>query len=263
MKILEKISFKTDYATQMHGRELAKPNEDRLLVDEERGIFIVLDGVTRIHSEYERHPGESAAGDVGDIFLGEAYAYICDHIFDSDPRAILENAVREANAKIKDYRDRKSEAEWSFYPSTLGIISILRDNTLHYLCVGDSIGVLIRHSSKIIFGKEFALEAVDLNSVSKKERYDLYCNHPENHLSYTVFNGDDVVMDGVEYSFIDIHEGDTVVLASDGIGNYLKFEKARQLVHQSADEMISLSGRYDAPPYAEYADDKTLIKLSF
>ena len=70
-------------------------------------------------------------------------------------------------------------------------------------------------------------------------------------------------MEGVEYSFIDIYEGDTLFLATDGIADYLKYEKAQELIRAGAEEMISLSGEYDRPPYAEYADDKTLIKLSF
>ena len=263
MKTLEKIRYKTEHATVPHQRKLTKPNEDRLVVDEERGIFIVLDGVTRVHKEYEQTPYKSAAGKVGDIFIDEAYSYICEHISDDNPEEIMREAVRLANSKIKEYRASKSRADWEFYPSTLGIISILRDNILHYLCIGDCIGVLIRKNSRMLFGREFVLEAVDLHNVSKKNRYDIYCNHPENHLSYTVYNGDDVVMDGLEYSFIDIHEGDVVFLASDGIGAYLKYEKLSMLKNQTPSEIIEASGKYDALPYAEYADDKTLIKLTF
>ncbi len=258
-----KIRIKIDFATTPHTRELDKPNEDRLVCDEERGIFIVLDGVTRVHKEYENDPFESAARDVGDIFIKEVYAYICEHISDPEPKEILMCAVDRANSLIRDYRSKKSKEEWGFYPSTLGIISILRDGRLYYLCVGDSIGVLLREDSKILFGREFVLEAVDLLDVSKKERYDLYCNHPDNHLSYTVFNGDEVVMRGVQYSFIDLYEGDTLFLATDGIGSYLKYEKSADLKEQSAEEIISRSGEYDRPPYANYADDKTLIKITF
>ena len=261
--LLIKNALHVECATKPHGRGLDKPNEDRLLVDKERGIFIVLDGVTRPHSEYEAAPFESAAGEVGDIFLKEVYTYICDHLSDRSPRSILENAVKIANEKIKEYRDAKSESEWSFYPSTLGIISILRDKTLHYLCVGDCIGMLIRYNSKIIFGRELTVKAVDLVQATKNERYALYCNHPKNHLSYTVFNGDEVVMDGVQYSLIDLHEGDILFLASDGIADYLKYEKVIDLVTKSPESIIEDSGRYDAPPFASYADDKTLIKLQF
>ena len=261
--LLQKNALSVDFATAPHNRSLDKPNEDRHLIDTERGIFIVLDGVTRVHKEYSEHPYKSAAGEVGDIFLKEVYDYITNHLSDPSPRDILEGAVRLANKKIKEYRSKRSLEEWGFYPSTLGIISILRGRTLHYLCVGDCIAVLMRYNSKIIFGREFTLEAVDLHDVSKSDRYALYCNHPDNHLSYTVFNGDEVVMEGVEYSLIDIHEGDILLLASDGIADFIKYEKVRDLITMSAEDMINSSGKYDLPPYAEYADDKTLIKLQF
>ena len=263
MKILEKIGCKADFASAPHERALEKPNEDRLLVDTENGIYIVIDGVTRVHSEYAVTPYESAALRVGEIFLEYAYGYIKEHIDDPDPEKILRDAVALANSEIRKYREIKSRDEWVFYPATLGIVSILRESTLHYLCVGDCMAVLIRGSSRILFGRQFSLEAVDLHNVSKKDRYDIYCNHPENHLSYTVFNGDDAVMDNLDYSFINLSEGDVLLLASDGIGDYIKYEKIADLKALTAEEMISMSGKYDAPPYAEYADDKTLIKLSF
>ena len=263
MKILEKNGCRIDFASAPHERKLDKPNEDKLLVDEENRIYIILDGVTRPHAEYEACPFESSALDVGDIFLSEVYSYIKAHISDPDPKEILTEAVRLGNRRIKEYRERKSLSEWEFYPSTLGIISILRGGVLHYLCVGDCLGLLIRGSSKLLFGKQLSLEAVDLQNVTKKQRYDIYCNHEENLHSYTVFNGDEAAMEGVEYSFIDVHEGDTVFLASDGLGCYLKYEKVKDLLSRSANEIISLSGRYDLPPYSEYADDKTIIKLSF
>ena len=263
MKVLEKAKLVVDSVSVPHGREIEKPNEDKLLVDKENGIFIVLDGVTRVHAEYEATPFESAALDVSEIFLRHAYEYIKAHICDPDPKEILESAVMCGNLEVRKYREKKSLQEWEYYPSTVGIMAILRDGTLHYLCVGDCLGVLLRGSAKILFGRQFALEAVDLTHVSKKYRYDNLCNHPKNHLSYTVYNGDEEVMNGLDYSFIDLHEGDVVFLASDGIGNYLRYEKNADLIKQSADEIIALSGKYDIPPYAEYEDDKTLIKLLF
>ena len=109
--LLMKNALHIEYATKPHGRELDKPNEDRLLVDRERGIFIVLDGVTRPHDEYEAAPYESAAGEVGDIFLKEVYTYICDHLSEHDPRKILENAVKIANEEIRRYRSKKNAAD--------------------------------------------------------------------------------------------------------------------------------------------------------
>ena len=263
LKLLEKIKFRIEGASAPHEREIKKPNEDRLFFDEENGIFILLDGVTRPHSEYEEHPYESAALELGNIFIDEAYRFIRNNIDAGDPEALLRDAVRAANSKIKEYRGRKSEEEWRYFPSTLGFVGLIRGSTLYYASAGDCIGVLIRRDAKMLIGREWTLEAVDKLNVSKKERYESYCNHPKKHLSYTVFNGDEVVEEGLQYSFIDLHEGDTLLIASDGIGDYIKYEKNADLIKQSPVEMIAGSGKYDLPPYAEYADDKTLIKIMF
>ena len=99
--------------------------------------------------------------------------------------------------------------------------------------------------------------------MTKAERYTRYCNHPDKELSYTVFNGDDQVMDGIEYSYLDLHEGDTVILASDGISEYIKYTKSDLLIRQTPREMIESSSEFDRPPFANYADDKTIIKIRF
>lgn len=263
MKLLEKLRYLSDFSTKSHTRELEKPNEDRLLVDTERNIFIILDGVTRPHEEYRARPYHSAAAEVGDIFLKEVYEYISAHIDDPEPEDILRTAVRLANERIRVYRERKSDGEWGFFPSTLGIISFLRDGRLHYVSVGDCLAMLVRRGSRILFARELSLEAVDLINPSKAERYQKYCNRPELPLSYTVFGGDDAVNVGTEYSFIDICEGDILFLATDGIASYLKYEKLADLKARSAEEIIIASEKYDHPPFAEYGDDKTLIKISF
>lgn len=263
VKLLEKLSFSVQGATKVNGREVPKPNEDRLFFDEKNGVFMLLDGVTRPDKEYIEAPGESAVGDIGDIVIDVAYRYIIDHLSDSDPENILRGAVGAANMLIKEYRQRKSEKEWGYLPSTIGIICLLRGRTLYYVCAGDCLGMLIRRGTKILFGKEWTLEAVDMLRMTKDERYAKYCNHPENTLSYTVLNGDDLVADNLEYSYLDLHEGDTVILSSDGICNYLKYEKSATVLSQAPEEMIARSAKYDKAPFATYIDDKAMIKISF
>lgn len=261
MKIQNETSLLVDYGSIPHNREIKKPNEDKLIVDKENKIFILLDGITRPHAEYEKRPNESFAKDYSIEFADCTYNYILTHMDELEPEELLTNAVRVANCKLGEMKEKIDECE--FYPGTLGIISIIKDGALHYVSVGDSLAVLLRKSSRLVFAKELPLEAVDLHKVNKLTRYGIYCNHPENHLSYTIFNGDDVVMDGVEYSFIDLHEGDVLFLGSDGIGCCLKYEKIHDLKTMTVDEIFEVSKKYDIPPYAEYADDKTLIKLTF
>lgn len=263
MKLLEKLSYSVQGATKINGREVPKPNEDRLLYDEKNGIFMLLDGVTRPNKEYIDSPDESAVSDIGDIVIDVAYRYILDHLSDSDPERIMRAAVGEANLLIKEYRARKTEAQWGYYPSTIGIICLIRGRTLYYVCAGDCLGVLIRRGTKILFGKEWTLEAVDKLNMTKDERYAKYCNHPENTLSYTVLNGDELVADNLEYSYLDLHEGDTLLLSSDGICDYLKYEKSERILRETPEQMIAQSAKYDVPPFATYIDDKALIKISF
>ncbi len=262
MSFSEKIKIKAEWATKRHGRKLAKPNEDRIFTDEKNGIFILLDGITRVHKEYEEAPETSSAGDIGDLFIEEVCKHLKKNAEKAEPEVLLREAVRKANSRIKEFREKKSKNEWEYYPATLGIVSLIQDNVFHYVSAGDCAALLLRRNAKIVMGYEWTLDAIGLQDYTKKEIYEKYCNHPENHLSYTVFNGDDTVSDGMEYSFIELHSGDTIVIVSDGMGCYVRYEKVRTILSQTPEEMIAFSSKYDVPPYAEYADDKSVIKIS-
>jgi len=263
VKVLEKLAVTASYGTAPHQRALQKPNEDRLLSDPENGVFIVLDGVTRVHEEYIESPYQSAAAEVAELFLEAVYNGLLEGPRGAEPEALLRCAIGAANKKIAAYRAQKAETQWGFFPSATGLIALLRDSTLHYAAAGDCIGMLLRGSSKQLFGCQWQLEAVDTLQVSKQERYSRYCNHPDAPLSYTVFNGDGLVADSVDYSYLDLHRGDTVLLASVGLTIHLKYEDIRKLRSQTPEEMIAASAAYDQPPFGSYADDKTVIKLSF
>ncbi len=257
------MKYTCDYCSVKHKRNLNKPSEDIVYIDSERGIFILLDGVTRPHSEYDEAPDESAVCEVNKIFVSSVTEYLNHHANDEDAEAALRGAVRLGNEKISEYRKIKSQSEWGYYPGTLGIIAILRGSRLYYLSAGDCVGALIRSGSKLFFGTEMALDAISLNKPTKEVRYKLYCNHPENPLSYTIYNGDAGVESTACFSFIDLAFGDFVILASDGISSLVKYEKASALVNMSAEQMIAESEKFDTPPYADYADDKSIVTVRF
>ena len=50
---------------------------------------------------------------------------------------------------------------------------------------------------------------------------------------------------------------------SDGIKNYLKYEKIAVIKNTQTERLIDLSETYDVPPYGEYGDDKSLMKFTF
>ena len=50
---------------------------------------------------------------------------------------------------------------------------------------------------------------------------------------------------------------------SDGIKNYLKYEKIAVIKNTQTERLIDLSETYDLHPYGEYGDDKSLMKFTF
>lgn len=260
--LLSLPQYTVSSATKRHNRDLPKPNEDHVLCDTDHEIFIVLDGITRPHAEYETEQPHSASAEISRIFAEAVHRYMVMNRQTSDsPEQFLRNAVRCGNEKIAAYRSVKSKEQWGFYPGTLGIIAYISKNQLHYICAGDCFGMILRGNSKIGFGNQYAIAAVDAKKVSKQERYDIYCNHPENELSYVIFNGDEMVADNCEYSYIDLHAGDTVFLVSDGMKSYIQFEKPHILKEKSVEAMMLASERFDSAPFAKYADDKAVIKI--
>lgn len=257
------LSYCVESGTRINERGLGKPNEDLLYIDRENHIFILLDGITRVHSEYREQPGKSAAFDVGEIFLKTVCEYLLTHLDEQDADQLLRQAALSGNAAIVPYRQQKSLEQWQYYPGALGILAILRENRLHYAYLGDSLAAHIRGSEKSIFGRQDQLETIAQMRVTKREMYDKYCNHPESPLGYGIFNGDDTVASLLDQGVRNIAPRDTVILCTDGLGPYLCETDVEALKTLSPEEMLNASAAYDVPPYATYADDKTVIKISF
>ena len=257
------LSYFAESGTRINERGLGKPNEDLLLVDRENHIFVLLDGITRVHKEYTDLPGKSAALDVGEIFLRTAYDYLLANLQEPDADLLLRQAALQGNAAIVPYRQQKPLEQWQFYPGTLGILAILRDNKLHYTYLGDSLGVHIRGNTIALFGRQEQLDTIAQMHATKKEMYGRYCNHPESPLGYGIFNGDASMAALLDQGVLQIAPGDTVILCTDGLAPYLCNTDVGALQTLTTEEMLDASVAYDVPPYASYADDKTIIKLSF
>ncbi len=261
--VKNKIKYFATSGLKSNNRDFNKPNEDYVLYNVENGIYILLDGITRVHSEYS--DGNNFAFEVDKLFATTVYEYLLQrikNIDDSEVASLLRSAVVEGNSAVAEYRNKKTLPEWVYYPATLGLIVLIHNKQLHYICAGDCLGTIIRGSSKLYFGEQQTIKAIELNNISKDIRYSTYCNHPDSPFPYAIFNGDDSLIDAMEQSFIDLHSGDVIILATDGLGNYVKFEKSEVLCSISPEEMIEYSVVYDKPPYAKYSDDKAIIKIS-
>ena len=260
---MTQLTYQLFSASRINDRGLEKPNEDYFMVDRERNFFMLLDGITRVHQEYADAPGHSAACDVNQIFSEAAFAYFAENAGSADPNTLLRSAALAGNAALLYYRQQKPQEQWQFFPGTLGILAMLQKNRLYYAYTGDCMCTLLRQDSKLHFCQQGANQALEQLKVSKADRYEIYCNHPEHPLSYGIFNGDENVNQLLEQGSLELQRGDVLFLSTDGLSSYMRFTKADTLRNQTPEEILDASGIYDKPPFAAYADDKTLLKLVF
>lgn len=260
---MNQLTYQVISAMRINDRGLGKPNEDFVLIDRENQIFILLDGITRVHQEYTDAPGKSAALDVSQLFAETAHAYIIAHLDEGTTDQLLHDAAVAGNKALLPYRSHRPLEQWQFYPGTLGILAMIRDGRLYFLYVGDCLGTLIRQGAKLHFAQQAQNEALEKMKISKADRYNIYCNHPEHPLGYGIFNGDESAEALFQQSSLELLPGDTLILCTDGLRDYIRCTRSRVLTGQTAEQMIASSAPFDAPPFASYADDKAVIKLTF
>ncbi|MBR3837649.1 MAG: SpoIIE family protein phosphatase [Clostridia bacterium] len=260
--MMNRYQYRAFTATKPHTRDLPKPLEDCVLADPANGFYMVLDGITRIHEEYEKAPFESAACKVNEIVSEAVFRFLSEHGEGEDPIALLRRAVLSANDKIRAFRGSRSLEEWGFYPGTLGIVGLVRNDCFYYVYLGDCVGVLLRDGKVEFFGTQTGVSAVEKLGLTKEERYAHHCNHPESEYCYGIFNGDEAVCETLDEGQIQLKKGDVILLASDGLSEYLKEENPVLLGEQTPEEMIEASASFDQPPYRRYADDKGIVKIT-
>ena len=254
------MQFRYDTDTQINNRDFGKPNEDLILLDQEHQIFFILDGITRVHQEYADRPGYSAALEAGQLFSAAAHEYIL-HNFHLPAEQLLRQAAAAGNSALRPFRQQRTLEQWQFYPGTLGILAMIRHGVFHYVYNGDCLGTLLRHGEKIHFGRQEQTKTLEELRISKADRYALYCNHAENSLGYGIFNGDDAMSSLLDHGKLPLQPGDVILLCTDGIGEFIQHADSRALVEQTPQQMLEDSVVYDVPPYAAYADDKTILRI--
>jgi len=123
------VAWKTDIG------HVRKNNQDTVLVDREKGIFLLADGM-----------GGHNAGDVAsELAVKEAYAYILKEIardvHADDVPDLLEKALCQAHRAIKE----KAESDNSLYGMGTTLVELYIRGDIAYLChAGDSRAYLFR-----------------------------------------------------------------------------------------------------------------------
>ena len=236
-------------------QEIAKPNEDAYIMDRENGIYLIADGVTRPNEEY--FPGcESIAAQCAKILCQEIHAHLL-HTTLSDPRQALIDAMVAGNQSIRPLR---FERQSKYPPCSTLLAAILKGDTLYFSNCCDTIGFLIRENVKIQITERQNHHA-DILRYSKDRIYEELHNNSNAPVGFGIFNGNEGLKDFLAVSHISLCPGDRVILASDGLSNYLHATRASHLQEASLQQMFDESTPYDRLPYMPYADDKTCILI--
>lgn len=164
-----------------------KPNEDYYLCDEENGIYIVVDGVSRdkINGKYPI-PSESAI--ISKLVVKSIQSFICSNKSKySNYCEMLYDAVMKGNEDVYSYN---LTYKGDFLPGTVGIVTLIDNGKLYYAYIGDCYRIIVSNFTKKIFTecqtkkisehkKEFSTKAIR-NEI---------CNNINHPYSYGTLNG--------------------------------------------------------------------------
>ena len=249
-----------------------KPNEDFGLADEELGFFIVADGVTRPHSEYDGS-GKSFASDVTVAFCNAVHEhikkYIASSLSISEAQRLIQEAFAEGNRAAANVNESQSDMletfdsnQVYFKPATVAAAVLLFKGEMCFAYAGDCLGYLIRGNSRIRFA-EMQTAYTRQMQVKKAELYSQFVNKHGKRGAYGIFNGDEAAADFLSCGHLKLEHGDKIILSSDGLYPVLEYERPEILQNLYFVQLIpELAEHYSKPPFSEYNDDMFLIEVT-
>lgn len=243
------VRYTSSTVTIKNHKGINKPNEDYYLSDDEKGIYILVDGVSRdkVNGIY---PNPSPSFLVSKIFVESVYNFLSTN-FNENILDVLYEAIKVGNDEIKNYND-KVKWENDFLPGTVGIIVIIRNSKLFYAYIGDCYG-LVLNGDKHIFSKcQTENIAKHKKEFSAFEIRNIICNNENHPYSYGVLNGDIRAMKFVNCGELDICESNKILLCSDGFSDIIKSFSGEELYKMEIEQMVTSSNE---------SDDKTMILI--
>ncbi len=193
-------------------------NEDAMVVDPVRGLYVVLDGM-----------GGANAGDVASQTARDAIReFVVLRRLTTDPRALLEAAIQHASATVWTAAQQERERHGM---GTTVVACLVVDPTRAIVAhVGDSRAYLLRNGRVQLLTRDHTIveELVDRGLLSAEEAE----RHPyKNVLSRNLGAKPETKVDVVD---VELRPGDRLMLCSDGLYGYASAE-AIQYVLGSGD----------------------------
>lgn len=232
---------------------LNKPNEDFCIADADHGIFLLADGVTRPHEEYQG-ASESLASICARELCQSAYDYLLSHLSDP-PEEALRLAMLAGNRCIQVLNQ---EYSGNRPPCATFAGAILREGQLYFSTCCDTVAFLIRGGNKFQLSEHHNYAATRMG-YSRDEVYRTLHNNALHPYGFGIFNGDPRLAELLTVTHITLEPDDRIILASDGLTECLRTLRGNHLKTLSPKELLAQSLPFDRPPFGSYADDKCCI----
>jgi len=213
-----------------------KNNEDAALCDIDKQLFVVADGM-----------GGYVAGEVASVLAIESLKQALAAEPNDAPPEMLRQAFYQANDRI--YQEAKNHPEYAGMGTTLSALWVV-GNKAYISHVGDSRIYLIRDGRITSLTMDHSLvgELVREGGLTEEQAM----NHPQRNILTRALGCGALVE--VDLTEIEIREGDTFLLCTDGLSNLVSREEMAHLitrekdVKKAAGELVDLAlarGGYD------------------
>ena len=247
--------------------DIVIPNEDYVINDLQNNIYIVMDGISRKREEYTKN-GLSIARDVSELFAETIHKYIeaeMSKVIDfKDAKLLLQEGFKKANLEVDlMLKSRKKEFEGYEYPGSVGVVAFIVNDILYYGSLGDCMIILLRGDQKIILAKKQTTFAFDILHHEKERQLlaEKYINVTDEPYGYGIVDGNEKAYNYFNISYMNLDRNDIVYLVSDGISDYIEYNKNDLINNMTLNQLLEESNKQDILMNKPYFDDKTIIRI--
>jgi protein phosphatase len=240
-----------DFAIRVGSRSaqgLRPNNEDRFVADHAQGIYVVADGM----GGQER--GEQASGMACDIIPRVVHDRLAAH---DDVAQALRQALAEANLEIVQAGMHQPVGRRM---GTTAVVAVRKDSQFFVAGLGDSRALLIRQGKveQLTVDHSVAQALVASGVLTPEEAL----HSPWQHVLHK-FLGCAEMADGAEVRPIAPQAGDRLLLATDGLTNYVYAEDLCQGAQRCPDPQVWANYLVDLALQRGSRDNVTCIVVAF
>lgn len=185
-------------------------------------LFIVADGM-----------GGHKAGDYASRYTVETLEKLIRESTLSEPAAIIESAVKQANTMLLEEANNHEEMKGM---GTTLVICTIHDNVLTVANVGDSrLYVVDKQLRQVTRDHSLVQEMVRMGEITAEEAR----NHPDKNIITRALGAEKTV--DVDFFDMRLEPGSTILMCSDGLSNMVEDKKMEEIILNS-DEDITWKG---------------------